>query len=268
MTTATQLRAFRGMTRAGTRSVLIYRGDLITGAVTLVIQVVLAIAVWRIVYSGRGPVGGIDAGTAVAYAAIAACLQSVLLPWQFSSLPMRIRNGQIATDLTRPLGLMWQVFGQNLGVLIGRLPLGAIGLAAAAVLGALTVPPGWAAGLLSVVATVGGVVVAMLCNLIVSMVTFWTFEVSGPLIVYRFGSAFLSGSLIPLWFMPGWLRASVEWLPFQAQVYTPVSIYLGQTRGGEAAALVAVQLAWVVVLVVLLELVWRRARYRVVVQGG
>jgi len=74
--------------------------------------------------------------------------------------------------------------------------------------------------------------------------------------------------LIPLWFMPGWLRASVEWLPFQAQVYTPVSIYLGQTRGGEAAALVAVQLAWVVVLVVLLELVWRRARYRVVVQGG
>ncbi|MET9270139.1 ABC-2 family transporter protein [Kribbella sp. NPDC003557] len=268
MSTATQLRAFRGMTRAGTRSVLIYRGDLVTGAVTLVIQVVLAIAVWRIVYSGRGPVDGVDARTAVAYAAIAACLQSVLLPWQFSSLPMRIRNGQIATDLTRPLGLMWQVFGQNLGVLLARLPLGAIGLAAAGLLGALMLPPGWAAGLLSVVATAGGVVVAMLCNLIVSMVTFWTFEVSGPLIVYRFGSAFLSGSLIPLWFMPGWLRASVEWLPFQAQVYTPVSIYLGQTRGGEAVALVAVQLAWVVVLVVLLELVWRRARHRVVVQGG
>ena len=47
------VRAFRGMTRAGTRSVLIYRGDLVTGAVTLVIQVVFAIAVWRIVYSGR-----------------------------------------------------------------------------------------------------------------------------------------------------------------------------------------------------------------------
>ncbi len=268
MSTAEQVRAFRGMTRAGTRSVLIYRGDLITGAVTLVIQVVLAIAVWRIVYSGRGPVDGVDARTAVAYAAIAACLQSVLLPWQFSSLPMRIRNGQIATDLTRPLGLIWQVFGQNLGVLLGRLPLGAIGLAAAAVLGALTLPPSWAAGLLSLVATVGGVMVAMLCNLIVSMVTFWTFEVGGPLIVYRFGSAFLSGSLIPLWFMPGWLRASVEWLPFQAQVYTPVSIYLGQTRGGQALALVAIQLVWVVLLTVLLELVWRRARYRVVVQGG
>ncbi|MEU8226587.1 ABC-2 family transporter protein [Kribbella sp. NPDC048915] len=262
------VRAFRGMTRAGTRSVLIYRGDLLTGAVTLVIQVVLAIAVWRIVYSGRGPVDGIDAGTAVAYAAIAACLQSVLLPWQFSTLPMRIRNGQIAADLTRPLGLMWQVLGQNLGVLIGRFPLGAIGLAAAALLGALTVPPGVGPTVLAIVATAGGIVVALLCNLIVSMVTFWTFEVSGPLIVYRFGSSFLSGSLIPLWFMPDWLRGAVEWLPFQAQVYTPVSIYLGQTRGGAALALVAVQLVWVAVLVVVLQLVWQRARHRVVVQGG
>jgi ABC-2 type transport system permease protein len=256
------------MTRAGTRSVLVYRGDLLTGAITLAIQVVLAIAVWRIVYGDRGPVDGVDARTAVAYAAIAACLQSVLMPWQFSSLPMRIRNGQIATDLTRPLGLIWQVLGQNLGVLLGRLPLGAAGLAVAAVLGALVLPPSAGAAGLAVVATVGGALIAMLCNLIVSMATFWTFEIGGPLIVYRFGSAFLSGSLIPLWFMPGWLRSAVEWLPFQAQVYTPVSIYLGQTRGGEAAALVAVQLVWIGVLALLLELVWRRARRKVVVQGG
>lgn len=256
------------MTRAGTRSVLIYRGDLLTGAVTLVIQVVLAIAVWRIVYSGRGPVNGVDGRTAVAYAAIAACLQSALLPWQFSSLPMRIRTGQIATDLTRPLGLMWQALGQNLGVLLARLPLGAIGLAAAGILGALMLPPGSGELLLAVIATVAGAMIAMLCNLIVSMVAFWTLEISGPLIVYRFGSSFLSGSLIPLWFMPGWLRASIEWLPFQGQVYTPVSIYLGQTRGGMAVALVGVQLAWLVVLTLLLQAVWQRARHKVVVQGG
>ena len=256
------------MTRAGQRSVVVFRGDLLTGAVTLAIQVVLAVAVWRIVYSGRGPVNGVNAETAVAYAAIAACLQSVLMPWQFSSLPMRIRTGQIATDLTRPMGLMWQVFAQNLGVLIGRLPLGAIGLAAAAVMGALMLPPGWETFVLAAVATVGGVVIAMLCNLIVSMVTFWTLEASGPLIVYRFGSSFLSGSLIPLWFMPAWLRASIEWLPFQAQVYTPVGIYLGQIRGGEAVALVGVQLVWVVALILVLKAIWRRAYHKVVVQGG
>ncbi|MFI5691643.1 ABC transporter permease [Kribbella sp. NPDC051586] len=268
MIAAEQVRAFRGMTRAGTRSVLIYRGDLFTGAVTLVIQVVLAIAVWRIVYSGRPPVNGVDGTTAVAYAAIAVCLQSALLPWQFSSLPMRIRTGQIATDLTRPLGLMWQALGQNLGVLLARLPLGAIGLAAAGLLGALLLPPGLSALLLAVIATVAGAMIAMLCNLIVSMVAFWTLEISGPLIVYRFGSSFLSGSLIPLWFMPDWLRASIEWLPFQAQVYTPVSIYLGQTRGAEAVALVGVQLLWLVVLTLLLQAVWARARHKVVVQGG
>jgi ABC-2 type transport system permease protein len=141
-------------------------------------------------------------------------------------------------------------------------------LTAAAVLGALTLPPGWGTLVLAAVATAGGVLIALLCNLIVSMVTFWTLEVSGPLIVYRFGSAFLSGSLIPLWFMPGWLRSAVEWLPFQAQVFTPVSIYLGETHGRQAATLVGVQLAWLVVLAVVLQVIWRRARHKVVVQGG
>jgi ABC-2 type transport system permease protein len=158
--------------------------------------------------------------------------------------------------------------GQNFGVLLARLPLGAVGLAAAGVLGALVLPPSLATFALAVVATVAGAVVAMLCNLIVSMVAFWTLEISGPMIVYRFGSSFLSGSLIPLWFMPGWLRSSIEWLPFQAQVYTPVSIYLGQTRGAEALALVGMQLVWLVVLTLLLQVVWRRARHKVVVQGG
>jgi ABC-2 type transport system permease protein len=256
------------MTRAGARSVLIYRGDLLTGAVTLVIQVVLAIAVWRIVYDGRAPVNGVDARTAVAYAAIAACLQSALLPWQFSSLPMRIHTGQIATDLTRPLGLMWQALGQNLGVLLGRFPLGVAGLVAAGVLGALVLPPSSAVFVLAVVSMVFGALIAMLCNLVVSMTAFWTLEISGPLIVYRFGSSFLSGSLIPLWFMPVWLRSSIEWLPFQAQVYTPVSIYLGQTRGSEAVALVGMQMVWFVVLTLLVKVVWQRARHKVVVQGG
>jgi ABC-type uncharacterized transport system permease subunit len=78
---------------------------------------------------------------------------------------------------------------------------------------------------------------------------------------------FLSGAVIPLWFMPGWLQAIADFLPFQAATFTPLSIYFGRPSGGLAAAL-AVQLLWVLVLLGICAWVWSRAQRRVVVQGG
>jgi ABC-type uncharacterized transport system permease subunit len=78
---------------------------------------------------------------------------------------------------------------------------------------------------------------------------------------------FLSGSVLPLWFMPGWLQTIAGVLPFQAAAFTPVAIYFGRPPGGLGPAL-AVQALWVAVLAALCALVWSRARHRVVVQGG
>ena len=48
---------------------------------------------------------------------------------------------------------------------------------------------------------------------------------------------FLSGSVLPLWFMPGWLQAIAAALPFQAATYTPLAIYFGRAarRAGGGA---------------------------------
>jgi ABC-2 type transport system permease protein len=105
-------------------------------------------------------------------------------------------------------------------------------------------------------------------NLLVSMIAFWTLEIGGPMILYRFASAFLSGALIPLWFMPGWLQPIISGLPFQAQIYAPLSIWFGTRRGADLLGTLAVQLGWVLALVLLLHLVWRRAIHKVVVLGG
>jgi ABC-type uncharacterized transport system permease subunit len=79
--------------------------------------------------------------------------------------------------------------------------------------------------------------------------------------------SFLSGQVVPLWFMPDWLRTVAEILPFQAATYTPLAIYFGRPPGGLAAAL-AVQCIWIVVLGASCAWVWSRAKRRVVVQGG
>lgn len=267
-TLSTRLTGLRGFYRAGYQSVLAYRADLMFGIVGLVIQATLTVVVWRVLFVGHDQVAGVGSATAVAYAVLAACLQAVVMPWQFSSLPLRVMRGQIGVDMIRPRSLISQNLAQAGGTMVGRLPLGAAGLVTGLALGAVKAPHTVLDLLASVVSMALGVANIMTINLLVSMTAFWTLEIGGIMILYRFGSAFLSGALIPPWFMPEWLQPIISWLPFQAQIYAPLSIWFGTRHGADLVGTLALQLGWVLVLFLLLQLVWRRAVHKVVVLGG
>ncbi|HWD81243.1 MAG TPA: ABC-2 family transporter protein [Kribbella sp.] len=267
-TLGTRALGLRGLYRAGYRSVLAYRADLLFGVAGMVIQVVLTVVVWRVLYDGHDEVAGVGSTTAVAYAVLAAAVQAILMPWQFSSLPLRVMRGQIGVDMMRPRSLISQNLAQAVGAMVGRLPIGLAGLIAGFALGGVRAPHSLLDLVAWVVSTVLGIGNVLTINLLVSMSAFWTLEIGGFMILYRFGSAFLSGALIPLWFMPGWLQPIIGWLPFQAQIYAPLSIWFGTRHGAGLLGTLALQLGWVLVLFVLLQLVWRRAVHKVVVLGG
>jgi viologen exporter family transport system permease protein len=110
--------------------------------------------------------------------------------------------------------------------------------------------------------------VTTLLSVIFGLVTFWTMEVSGIFIIYRMVAQFLSGALVPLWFMPAALRTVAQLLPFQAITYTPTAIYLGGLTGAQVPEYLLVRLLWVGLLYLVARLVWARAVHRVVVLGG
>jgi ABC-2 type transport system permease protein len=259
VTSAEQVVALVAIGRQAVRSALAVRSEVLVSAVAVLVRVVLVVLVWRAVYAGVDEVAGVDGGTAVAYAVLGAVFTNVLNPFWRSSLEMRVR----------PVGLVPQTLAQQVGTTAAAVPRCVLAVLLALAIGALQAPAGGVLGLLAfVVSTALGVTVALLCNLLVAMTAFWTLEVGGALMVYRAVAQFASGALIPLWFMPGWLRGALEHLPFQAQVFTPLSVYFGALRGWDAAAAVAVQALWVVLLALLAQLVWSRALHRVVVQGG
>ncbi|AXE38736.1 ABC transporter permease [Acidipropionibacterium virtanenii] len=261
-------RAVLGSARMAVRTSWAYRIDLASGIAGLLIQVWLLKVVWTTVYGNSTTVRGIDRTQAVSYAVLAACIQTALMPWQFSGLNARVRTGQIGIDMTRPLGLIGQVLAQNAGTLAGRLPITAIGIAWAVVIGALALPPQVGTLGLWILSTLLGVAISLILNLLVSMASFWSLEIGGYMMVYRLGSGLASGALIPLWFMPGPLATILDWLPFRAQMFTPLSIYFGTATGADAWAAIGVQAAWILILAGLLALVWHRAEHKVVVLGG
>lgn len=251
----------------GARSVLIFRAEVVVGLVSAAARVVLVVLVWRAVYGDRGAVAGIDQRVAVGYAVLGALFNVVLQPWQFSALTTRIRSGTVIFDMMRPVGLVSMSLAQQVGATVAGLPKAIIGLVVGLLLGALVAPSG-PTTVAFVLSTALGVANALLCNLLMSMVAFWTLEVSGAMILYRMAAAFCSGSLIPLWFMPHALATTLRFLPFSAQVFTPMSIYFDDALGAHTVVDLAIQAGWVALLVGVVAMVQRRAVRRVVVFGG
>lgn len=80
--------------------------------------------------------------------------------------------------------------------------------------------------------------------------------------------SFLSGSKIPLAFMPPVLKTVLSVLPFASLSYTPVMLYMGLYDVPTIIWSVSLQVFWLVFFWGLSKLIWRLATKRLCVQGG
>jgi ABC-type uncharacterized transport system permease subunit len=125
-----------------------------------------------------------------------------------------------------------------------------------------------AAGLAYLASLILAIGVNFLISTIVGLVAFWTLELLGFNMIVQLFSEFLSGGLIPLWFLPPWVRRIAEWLPFQSLVHLPLSIYIGKIEGAAVWTALLKQVAWIGVLSATAWLIWKAAERKMIVQGG
>ncbi|MET9019108.1 ABC-2 family transporter protein [Actinopolymorpha sp. NPDC004070] len=245
-----------------------YRTSILLGYPAIAVQIALYSVVWRAIYAGHdGEVAGADVRTAVGYAVLGLTIAGVLNTSPYHSIASRVSDGLIGVDLTRPIGLLTQNLAFQTGAVVASMPTVAVGLGTGLVVGGLAPPKSVAAAGWFVVSLLLAFAVSQLTTMLMALTSFWTIEVGGITMTFFVVRTFMSGAILPLWFMPDWLRAVAVALPFQASTYTPLAIYFGRPPGGLPAAL-GVQTVWIVVLGGLCAWVWSRARHRVVVQGG
>ena len=257
-----------GLVRVGRLTPWMYRASMLLSLVVLAVQIALYTVVWRAIYGDdAGLVAGTDVDTAVGYAVLGLTVAGVLNTWPGESIEGRVRDGLIGVDLTRPLGLVVQSLAKQTGFVIASLPAIAVGLATGLLVRGLAPPASPSATVGFVISLVLAFGVSQLITLLMSLSSFWTLEVGGLEMMFAVVRTFMSGAILPLWYMPDWLRTIAEVLPFQAAAYTPLAIYFGRPPGGLLAAL-GVQALWILILGSLCAVVWTRAKHRVVVQGG
>lgn len=262
------LRAIRASAVQAWHAQFVFKTATWAGIIGASLQVVLVFLVWSAVYGNRTEVSGVDQRDTITYAVLGALIAIVFQPFVYETLYGRMRTGAIAFDVMRPISAVPMSLAQQVGTAAAQLPAAGIALALGLAIGAVGSPGSALSAAAFAVSITIGFAIAQLLNFIVGLVGFWTLEVSGAFHIYRMFAQFSSGALIPLWFMPDWLSGALTLLPFSAQVFVPLTIYVDTDPGLHTLGAIATQLAWLAGLALLATVVWKRAIRRLVIFGG
>jgi viologen exporter family transport system permease protein len=263
---------FGALARSGFRRWSTYRQATIAGAFTNVVfgflrcYVVLAVAA----AAAGNSAAGYDAEQLATYVWVGQGLLTVVGLWGWTELADRIRTGDVAADLLRPVSPVVSYLAADIGrfghALVTRfgppMIVGALFFPLYAPQRAATVP-------LFAVSIVLATVVSFAGRFLTNAAAYWLSDARGPITLWALTSGVLAGLYFPLRLLPDWLAVLLYvGTPFPSMLQSPADVLVERDGPALQAGLVVVQAAWAVILLVACRRVQKAAERKLVVQGG
>lgn len=271
---------FAALARAGFRRYATYRTATLAGAFTNSVFGYVRAAILTSAITGTtigaaaatgsaASVAGYTGQAAVTYAWLSQGLVASVSLFAWTELAQRVRTGDIAVDLARPVDLQAAWLAADLGRAgYQLLPRGGPPVLVGALTTGLFLPDRPWPYLLGAVSAVLAVVVSFACRFAVNLTAFWLTEIRGLAGFYAGLTALFCGLLVPVPWFPDWLRTLAWATPFPSMLQVPVDILSARVDATTALRLLAVQLGWVALTLAVGRLMLRLATRRLVVQGG
>ncbi len=260
--------------KAGVQSLIIYRLNFMGFVIGGLIYCFVMFYLWRAVFESNG--GGIFLGFSMTDMVVYLFLSNTTTQLIFSDVSNEIgeeiRDGSISMRLLRPVNTDLSYMFGELGTALMKLVV----LLIPVILG-LEIYRFYVTGtivfnplnfLLYLFSAVLAYIISFRVNLCFGFIAFYVKNLWGIGILKNSVIGFLSGSLIPIAFMPEGLRICLEYLPFASMSYTPVMIYMGKYGAYEVLFRIAIQIIWAILLYGLSKLIWFGAIKKLCIQGG
>ncbi|CAM3397689.1 ABC transporter permease [Stackebrandtia soli] len=258
------------LSRAGFRRFATYRQATLASCVTNTVFGCMRTFVLLAVAGSAGVAAGYTGPQLSTYVWIGQGLIGVVALWGWTELSERVRTGEVAADLLRPVNPVWTYLGIDLGraafALLTR-------MAVPIAVGALFFPFYWPQRVwtypLFAVSVVLAVLVCFGLRYMLNATAFWLLDVRGVLMLWAIASGVGSGLYFPLGFMPEPIAFFLQYAtPFPSILQMPADV--GVELGGVADQLgrVAVQALWAAACLGGAFWVQSRATRKLVIQGG
>lgn len=255
--------------RSAFQIALVYKFDFFMWILYSVIQISLYFFLWKGIFENQTSIHGFTLQSMVSYIVVATVVQLFQPVWHWGDIAHLVHSGDIIFELVKPYNLLARYYASEMGfrvfnmllvggpfLLIGGFVLHIQGPTSLGMLGA------------TLFSLFLSTLISYAVWAFVGLTAFYITQVWGVYTTFDGAMMFLTGMLIPLDFMPDWLRGVLEWLPFKDIIYTPISVYLGRIPMDELGRVLAVQAGWAVVLLLGASLYYRNGLKKIVIQGG
>ena len=102
--------------------------------------------------------------------------------------------------------------------------------------------------LLSLISIILGFFVLYNISFIISLLSFWFYNIWSISTIKNVIISVLSGTLMPIWFIPQSLVNFIKMTPFDTIYFIPISLYLGRISSSEVIYCMAKQAIWIIIL--------------------
>ena len=259
----------RGLRRHST-----YRAATVAGVLTNSVFGAINAMVLLAVFAARPQINGYDATDAVTQVFVGQMLITVTMIISISpslDLAERIRTGEVAGDLLRPIPLQGWWLAQDLGrATFGLVFRGLPTFLTGVVLFDVVVPDGVGRSLAFFASVLLAALVGFALRYLYSLCGFWMLDSRGIWAVNGLVGPVLAGMLLPLALFPPMIGDALRLSPWASMVQIPAEVLLGKDElsGGSVLGALALQSFWAAVLLGLGAWLTSVATRRVVIQGG
>lgn len=245
-----------------------YRSNIFFGMLRAVIGLVAVSLLWSTVYTQTDMIAGYTLQQMYGYYLFALMIAPFLdfeTDWMLWS---NIKSGKLSNYLLLPADYFWLTTCKNTGRILGGLIFVPLALVPAAVILGVVVDAA-GLGLLTVCQLINAILLCRVLSFVRGVLGFWMQEVGIIGWVDRVIIALLAGQYFPVSLFPQPLRTIVEWLPFQAILYTPIhSIIAPSSSSGTLPLKLLYNVGWTVLLYASMRYLWKKGVRRYQAVGG
>lgn len=266
-----KIKRYLTLMRAGVVESLQFRLSALVVVVGNLLYLIVVYFLWQAIYASAGTdvVNGMTFSDTLIYLVLATSLHNFMEMYIVWEIGERIRSGEIALDLLKPLQYRRYVFWANSGSFVSSffftfLPTFLI----VAIVTNGAIPLGINL-LYFVISIVMSISINFSMDFFIGTVCLYTESIWGINIMKQVVVLLLSGATIPLAFFPEPFKTIVSYMPFQAIYNAPLSILLnGNPDAKWLLITLGTQLFWCIVMNLFSKLFWKISVKKITVNGG
>ena len=250
-----------------------YRAAALSGMVTQFVWGTMEILLFRAFYEASPENFPMEFQALTTYIWLQQAFLALFMTWFWESqLFESITTGNVAYELCRPVRLYNMWFVRGLAVRLSKAVLRCMPILVFAWFlpepYGLSLPGDVKIWLLTLLSMTLGLLFVVAFGMVVYMSVFYTISSQGTKLLVTSLSEFLSGSVIPLPFLPGGIREFVSLLPFASAQNVPFRIFGGDLTGTEMYVSLFLQVFWLFAFLAIGRGFEKHALKRIVIQGG